>query len=120
MSPEERNEDDNDGDEDNDECVKNDLVNADKEEDQIPDNLEFDDADVEDQGEVGKFCFDCTLLSYSFYHFNSLTFHYLQFDSFTSFLSSLLSNQGNTVVDVPHFLTYTYENSRTLSISFQT
>ena len=69
LSPEERNEDDNDVDEDKNECVKNDLVNADKEEDQIPDNLEFDDADVEDQEEVGKFCFDCALLFYSFYHF---------------------------------------------------
>ena len=35
--------------------MKNDKINADMEEDQIPDDLKFDDGDLEDQEETGKF-----------------------------------------------------------------
>ena len=44
--------DDNEG---GNESVNNDKLNADREEDQFPDNLEFDDAAIDDQEEAGKF-----------------------------------------------------------------
>ena len=63
LSSDERNGEFNDDDNEDDESVNNDKLNADKEEDEFPDNLEFEDGAVDEQEEVGQFWCCCSFIS---------------------------------------------------------